>query len=132
MRIISHRQTVETEYHIHDFRYVDDDSAGYCFDVDTAGKLLTNDYVPLANYQQCLTGIINGRKTEDWGVKTYTSCYAEPAVGLCDCGKEVTLYGFTNTCECGRDYNMSGQLLAPRCQWGEETGESLADILQIQ
>jgi len=32
-------------------------------------------------------------------------------VGLCDCGEEVELLGFTNTCECGRDYNMEGQLL---------------------
>lgn len=32
-------------------------------------------------------------------------------------------------CEkCGREYNSSGQLLAPREQWGEETGEHPADI----
>lgn len=54
-----------------------------------------------------------------------------PAVGECECGKDVELHGFTNTCECGADYNMSGQLLAPRSQWGEETGESLSDILKI-
>jgi hypothetical protein len=36
----------------------------------------------------------------------------------------------TNTChDCHTDYNMSGQELAPREQWGEETGESIADIL---
>lgn len=53
-----------------------------------------------------------------------------PAVGECECGAHVELRGFTNTChECDRDYNMSGQSLAPREQWGEETGESLADIL---
>lgn len=52
-------------------------------------------------------------------------------VGKCACGREVILYGFTNTCECGADYNMSGQLLGPRSYWGEETGESLDDILSI-
>jgi hypothetical protein len=53
-----------------------------------------------------------------------------PAVGVCEeCALPVTLKGFTNTCECGADYNMSGDLLAPRDQWGEETGESVADIL---
>jgi len=52
------------------------------------------------------------------------------SVGLCECGKEVTLvHALVNTCECGRDYNMSGQLLAPRIQWGEDTGESPAEIL---
>lgn len=39
---------------------------------------------------------------------------------------------FTNTCECGADYNMSGQMLAPRHQWGEETGESADDILRAE
>jgi hypothetical protein len=52
--------------------------------------------------------------------------------GTCVCGEEVEFSGFTNTCECGRDYNSSGQELAPRSQWGEETGESLADILSIK
>ncbi len=55
-----------------------------------------------------------------------------PAVGECDnCKRHVTLGNFTNTCECGCDYNMSGQKLADRSQWGEETGESVADILNV-
>lgn len=33
------------------------------------------------------------------------------------------------TCECGAEYNSAGQRLAPREQWGEETGESYADIV---
>jgi len=54
----------------------------------------------------------------------------QPAIGLCDCGEEVVLGGFTNTCHnCGADYNSSGQRLAPRSQWGSDTGESVADIL---
>jgi len=56
----------------------------------------------------------------------------ERKIGECeDCGYPVPLLGFTNTCVCGTDYNMSGQRLAPREQWGEETGESLSDILRI-
>ena len=53
-----------------------------------------------------------------------------PAVWRCDCGAELEIPNFTNTCECGADYNSSGQRLAPREQWGEETGESFSDILQ--
>jgi hypothetical protein len=34
----------------------------------------------------------------------------------------------TNTCSCGTDYNGFGQKLAPREQWGWETGENLIDI----
>lgn len=47
----------------------------------------------------------------------------------CDCGEEIYCDSFTNTCECGADYNWSGQRLASREQWGEETGESISDIL---
>ena len=41
------------------------------------------------------------------------------------CGEWLSLGKFTNTCnKCGADYNGSGQLLASRSLWGEETGES--------
>jgi hypothetical protein len=56
----------------------------------------------------------------------------EPALWKCDCGEELELFGFTTTCECGADYNSGGQRLGPREQWGEETGESLSDILSIE
>jgi hypothetical protein len=46
----------------------------------------------------------------------------------CDCGKKVACTSFTNTCSCGADYSMDGSQLAPRSQWGEETGETLTDI----
>lgn len=49
----------------------------------------------------------------------------------CACGQTLETPGFTNTCECGADYNWAGQRLAHRSQWGEETGESLSDILNI-
>lgn len=50
----------------------------------------------------------------------------------CPCGTVVTCTGFTNTCtNCNRDFNTSGQELAPREQWGDETGESVAEILSV-
>lgn len=44
----------------------------------------------------------------------------------CDCGRRLLMESAWSTeCRaCGREYNGSGQLLAPRSQWGEETGES--------
>jgi hypothetical protein len=66
----------------------------------------------------------------DLGVRENHHVYTEPAVGECECGAHVSLGRFTNTCErCNRDYNSAGQMLAPREQWGEETGESVSDIL---
>jgi len=41
----------------------------------------------------------------------------------CDCRRKVICTGMTTTCECGRDFNWNGDLLAPRDMWGEETGE---------
>lgn len=41
----------------------------------------------------------------------------------CDCRRKVICSGMSTTCDCGRDYNWNGDLLAPRNQWGEETGE---------
>ena len=53
-------------------------------------------------------------------------------LALCPCGHGLTLAGFTNTCDgCDRDYNSSGQELAPREQWGADTGESVSDILSV-
>ena len=54
-----------------------------------------------------------------------------PSIGKCECGEEIELRHFTNTCNCGRDYNSAGSLLASREQWGEETGETAADILNM-
>jgi hypothetical protein len=60
------------------------------------------------------------------GYVTNEHNYWEPAIGKCDCGREVTLdgdYGHGIDCECGRIYNMSGQELAPRSQWEERWDE---------
>lgn len=48
-------------------------------------------------------------------------------VVTCQCGEEVHCVSFTNTCSCGADYNFAGQELAPREQWGEETGETWSE-----
>jgi len=48
------------------------------------------------------------------------------------CGEDLFCPGFTNTCKkCETDYNWAGQTLAPRNQWGDETGETIEEILDI-
>lgn len=51
--------------------------------------------------------------------------------GRCeDCRTKLALNDFTNTCsKCGADYNSGGSRLVDRRFWGEETGESAADIM---
>jgi len=46
------------------------------------------------------------------------------------CGSDLVCEHFTNTCDhCGADYNFAGQTLAPRSQWGEETGEHWSECI---
>lgn len=103
--------------------------ASFSFDCDAAGVIDRSTLRPagLANLEGCLNGALN---VIDEGVIQYSNTYTEPAVIRCQCGARVTLYDpFASGCDhCGREYNGAGQLLAPRSQWGEETGESLADI----
>ncbi|KPJ96736.1 MAG: hypothetical protein AMS18_00310 [Gemmatimonas sp. SG8_17] len=48
------------------------------------------------------------------------------------CGEWLRCEGFTTTCpDCGADYNWAGQRLASREQWGEETGETYADLWDL-
>lgn len=51
--------------------------------------------------------------------------YERPVVEVKCCGQWMRVTGrFTTTCDdCGPDYNGNGSRLAPREQWGEETGE---------
>jgi hypothetical protein len=101
------------------------------FDCTESGKIKPLKYdAAKANLAKCLAG-------EDgivsMGIHRFSHSYNHPAVGECvHRKKHVSLGDFTNTCDCGADYNMSGQLLAHRSQWGEETGESLSDILGIK
>jgi len=44
------------------------------------------------------------------------------------CGEQIQCTNFTNTCDiCGADYGLNGDRLAPRSQWGKETGEDWTD-----
>jgi hypothetical protein len=101
---------------------------GYAFDCDKDGNLLEMGQSAAASYAD-----ITGQSAEFYGapeVREHIHNWRESATGECVCGDVVCLDGFTNTCDtCGRDYEAGGWLLASRSQWGEETNESLVDIL---
>ena len=108
---------------------IDCPGAGCGFDCDQDGNVDEGELCEAAreNLERCR------REPEKFRapvVRRFAWTYRHPAIGLCDCGAEVQLSGFTNTCACGRDYNSAGQLLAPREQWGEETGEHWSDIIR--
>lgn len=104
---------------------------GFAFPSDERGNVDLDALRPNAreNYEKCISGELD---VIDGGVEHFEHINKEPAEGRCPCGGIVFLTGFTNSCDCGRDYNSAGQELAPRSQWGEETGEHPADILRIR
>ena len=134
MKIISHLE-FKTETHYEIFYQWKDSSPGHGFGFPAleSGEIdmsaIQNRPAALANYNKCVNREIDvtGPHFKSWERRI-----RQDAIGLCDCGCEVTLDRFTNTCDgCNRDYNGSGQLLAPRSQWGEETGESYADLMDL-
>jgi hypothetical protein len=130
MKILKPSCLEEITTHTLSFRYSDSEYFhGFTFDCDIDGNVDCAKLNPAAldNYCQCLSGDVNGRRVDEAVKDTYFRSYRRSAVGECVCGQEVSLSGFTNTCECGLDYNMSGQMLAPREQWGEECNEQWSD-----
>ena len=121
MKIIRKRERISQVTYSHNFYWKDTPSAGFSFDCNENGIILNLNECAQENYEKCINGeydVINE------GIVKYKSSYISPAIGLCSCGCEVILSNFTNTCDnCDSDYNMTGDLLAPRNQWGEETGE---------
>jgi hypothetical protein len=137
VKIIQERTQVRIEEYRRVFKMVGAMGSRFSFDCDQDGKVDESKLKPAAldNYRQCLTGRMRLSTkmydVADAGVENYGRFYWEPAVGICACRREVPLEGFTNTCDCGRDYSQSGQQLGSRENWGAETNESLSDILSI-
>lgn len=123
MEIIQRAYTEEhVEYSV-EYTWLDDRHGGFAFPCDADGNIDRASMAPagLANLAACESGEYAVRRE---GVREYRWSYRVAHTGRCSCGTEVYLDSFTNTCGgCGADYNSAGQLLAPRCQWGEETGE---------
>lgn len=128
MQIISHRKHKTFVSFRHYFEWRKDRGAGFMFHCKEDGTPIDMNPDADRNYQECISGTLD---LIDRGIERVEHSRTVAAVGLCECGEEVHLSGFTNTCDCGADYNMSGQRLASRSQWGEETGESVSDILSV-
>ena len=131
IQIVSQRvRHKEIKYYL-DFDWIGRSDGGFSFRCDSDGVVDVEklNRGSLESWNKCHDGTY---KVGPPHISKVVHEWVEPAVGECVCGAKVQLEGFTNTCEqCGRDYNNSGSLLAPRSQWGIETGESLGDILRI-
>lgn len=99
------------------------EGTGKIFDCDAGGGVLEPGHVAL------VAALRHDPAYESARLVEFEHAWTVPAAIRCACGAEVELGHFTNTCECGRDFNMSGDELAPREQWGEETGEHWTECI---
>lgn len=121
-KFIRKRELVEWIEYERAFHLVSDPGSGFSFPCDENGNIKDLQPAGAENLRKCLSGEL---PVVDGGMYVWHHHYYLPAVIRCDCGRDVELvFGWLNECECGRGYNGFGQLLAPRSQWGEETGET--------
>ena len=127
MEIISRRQRKTEVSYVATYRQRNKTSPFWSFDCDENGLIDETDLHPVAkeNLRKCRNGEYD--VTLPPRVTRERHSWVEAAVGRCGCGHKVVLHNFTNTCKCGADYNSSGQQLAARHLWGEETGEHWTD-----
>ena len=124
----SKRITV-TEYR-RSFIWREDPGSGFGFDCDEHRNIDIEKLQEPARekLRKCLNGEYD---VIDEGVIKHVYSYIEPGeIDCVNCKETVVLHSsWLNTCECGIDYDGSGNKLAPRSQWGEETGETWYDTL---
>ena len=130
MNILKRRERITTTHHSQCYYWKDMPDAGFGFDCDKDGNVDFDAMEEPArlNYEKCRDGTfaVTGPFLE-----SYKSTYFEPAELKCSCGCVVYLtMSLVNDCECGAQYNSSGQRLAPQSQWGDDTGESISEIMQ--
>lgn len=105
---------------------------GFSFPCEKDGTIKF-DEMEMAGKENLMYAIQAAERGEyyDEGVVDHSREVAEPAVIKCNgCQRHLTLDSlWENECECGCLYNGSGQQLRPREEWGEETGETYADIV---
>ncbi len=136
MEIVQERWTEHLESFSLHYEWDDDPGAGFGFECDSQGHVDIENLNPAAreNYESCLRGVVRGEKVHFVKIFHDQWTYNHPRVIRCTCGEEVVLYNhFTNTCDkCDRDFDGYGHGLAPRPQWGEETGEHYTDIVNMR
>lgn len=107
----------ETTY-FRQFVRIDNPYRGFHLDSDSDGNIPPKQHELL---KECL----EDPDLKDLGLESNTRSYWTTGIIRCVCHEEIHLFShWANQCpSCEREYNGSGQLLAPRCFWGEETGE---------
>lgn len=105
----------------------------YSFECDENGIVNENKLHPdgLSNYKLLEEGkkIVNGKTLEFLEIRKDHYSYYDNAIGICEvCECKVELSDpMTNTCDCGAEYNRSGQRLEDRRLWDDTDGATSPD-----
>lgn len=133
-RIIARPEPEIVTHREHVFDWEGETGWGFRFPVDEHGYLIECADVAIENYRACLTGTVHGQRVVDRGIRERQQVIYHPTLIRCDCSAVVFAHRGAwmdrHECDaCGRSYNGSGQALRPVEEWGEETGESMGDLL---
>lgn len=110
-------QRIPVECYYLDFTSKDDEINGFSFQCDKDGNVFMEELTDCAkqSLHDCLNGTAN---VYEGVVRNCSYTYIQPAIRRCsNCERPVELISHTNTCTCEWEYNLFGQLLAPRNQW---------------
>jgi|GEM_PF-1923253 len=111
------------------YRRVDTPTAGLAFDLDSTDKPILRTEESERSYARAVAGV--GTEYLPPVRRTHTNKVRDYGTGVCACGSHVSFGWGDSTCvSCGAEYNSAGQRLAPRHQWGEETGEHPCEVVQ--
>lgn len=119
-KIIAEARTITSVEHTLFFEYRDCHGAGFGFECSPDGDVLTP--VNEAARENLAHALAHPEEFFPPQVQDMTRQVRFGRTLRCDCGGIVNCdSSWENPCSrCEREYNMSGQLLAPRSQWGIE------------
>lgn len=132
MKIIKHRTYFENIGYKKIFG-VQPDNMYFAFECSEEGVVDESALHPdaVANYHACKNGtkVVNGKVMEFLEIKKFHQEGYDSAVGICDvCENNLELSDpMTNTCDCGAEYNGSGQRLEDRRLWDGTDGATSPD-----
>jgi hypothetical protein len=131
--ILAERYETTTVEYLRGFYLHGRPGTGYGFECDEHGNIILPESARQDLSHPVFASILDAMTNPayyDAGVERREHTYRHGLLILCDCGAEVQLdgYGHDTDCDsCGASYNSGGQRLAPRSQWGLETGETAMD-----
>ena len=106
---------IDLRWKTRDFDYTGHTGWGYSFDVTPDGHPILDNSAKQHSYAVATLAVAAGTMVDRGNVEHEILGKFVPARGKCACGEEVILdgghHGLGNACECGRLYDMGGNIV---------------------